>query len=64
MTDKGLNMDTLEQVQGGTQPCMDLVVHKKNVDSKDIRHMEEGLRKIGGDIGGHLGGGSKEEGLF
>lgn len=63
MTDKELNMDTLEQVQGGTQPCMDLLVHKKNADSKDIRHMEEGQRKIGGDIGGRLGG-SKEEGLF
>ena len=63
MTDKELNMDTLEQVQGGTQPCMDLVVHKKNVDTKDIRHMEEGQRKIGGDIGGRLGG-SKEEPLI
>lgn len=63
MTDKGLNMDTLEQVQGGTQPCIDLMVRMKNTDSKDIRHMEANLRKIGGDIGGHLGG-SKEEGLF
>ena len=61
MTDKGLNMDTLEQVQGGTQPCIDLVAYKKNVDSKDIRHMEADLRKIGGDLGGHLGGGSKED---
>ena len=63
MTDKELNMDTLEQVQGGSQPYMDLLVHKKNTDSKDIRHMEANLRKIGGDLGGHIGG-SKEEGLF
>ena len=61
MTDKELNMDTLEQFQGGTQPCIDLVAYKKNVDTKDIRHMEEGQRKIGGDIGGRLGGGSKED---
>ena len=63
MTDKELNMDKLEQVQGGSQPCIDLMVRMKNTDSKDIRHMEADLRKIGGDIGGHLGG-SKEEPLI